>query len=32
MVCHGHTKGDAVRIKQVIELFQSEYYKESGKA
>jgi hypothetical protein len=32
MVCHGHTKGDAVRIKQVIEQFQSEYFKESGKA
>ena len=31
MVCHGHTKGDAVRIKQVIEQFQSEYFKESGK-
>ena len=26
LVCHGHTKGDAVRIKQVIEQFQSEYY------
>jgi hypothetical protein len=30
MVCHGHTKGDAVRIKQVIEQFQSEYYKAGG--
>ena len=27
MVCHGHTKGDAVKMKQVIEKFQSEYYK-----
>ena len=26
-ICHGHTKGDAVRIKSVIEKFQSEYYK-----
>ena len=32
MVCHGHTKGDAVRIKQVIEHFQSEYYKAGGAA
>ena len=30
MVCHGHTKGDAVRIKQVIEQFQSEYYRSGG--
>ena len=27
MVCHGHTKGDAVKMKQVIEKFQSDYYK-----
>jgi hypothetical protein len=27
IVCHGHTKHDAVGIKQVIEQFQSEYYK-----
>ena len=26
VVCHGHTKGDAVRMKDVIERFQSEYY------
>ncbi len=26
LVCHGHTKGDAVRIKHTIEQFQSEYY------
>jgi len=31
MVCHGHTKGDAVRIKQVIEQFQSEYFKGGAK-
>ncbi len=29
VVCHGHTKGDAVRMKELIERFQSEYY---GKA
>ena len=29
LVCHGHTKGDAVRIKQTIEKFQSEYYKKT---
>src|SRR5262245_17735420 len=27
LVCHGHTKGDAVKMKQTIERFQSEYYK-----
>ena len=27
IVCHGHTKGDAVRMKQLLERFQSEYYK-----
>ena len=27
LVCHGHTKGDAVRMKHLIEQFQSEYYK-----
>jgi len=30
MVCHGHTKGDAVRMKQVIEGFQSDYYKKNA--
>jgi hypothetical protein len=29
IVCHAHTKGDAVRMKELIEKFQSEYY---GKA
>lgn len=29
LVCHGHTKGDAVKMKEVIQQFQSEYY---GKA
>jgi hypothetical protein len=26
IVCHGHTKGDAVRMKQLIEKYQSERY------
>ena len=29
MVCHGHTKSDAVKMKQAIEGFQSEYYKKA---
>jgi hypothetical protein len=29
VVSHGHTKGDAIQIKELIEKFQSEYY---GKA
>jgi hypothetical protein len=27
VVCHGHTKGDAVRMKQTIERFQTDYYR-----
>jgi hypothetical protein len=27
LVLHGHTKGDAVAIKDIIEKFQTEYYK-----
>ena len=27
IVCHGHYKGDAVKMKQMIERFQSDYYK-----
>ena len=27
IVCHGHTKGDAVEMKKTIERYQSEYYK-----
>lgn len=27
IVCHGHSKGDAVEMKRLIERFQSEYYK-----
>jgi hypothetical protein len=30
VVCRGHTKRDAVRMKSVIEKFQSEYYRASG--
>ena len=29
LVLHGHTKGDAVAIKEVIERFQTEYYKKN---
>lgn len=28
-VCHGHTKGDAMAMKELIEKFQTEYYKRS---
>jgi hypothetical protein len=27
IICHGHTKGDAVEMKRVIEQFQSEHYR-----
>ena len=27
VLCHGHTRGDAVKMKKLIEQFQSEYYK-----
>ena len=30
IVCHGHTKGDAVEMKKTIERYQSEYYKKPG--
>ena len=26
-ICHGHTKGDAVAMKELIEQYQTEYYK-----
>jgi hypothetical protein len=26
VVCHGHTKGDAIRIKELIERYQTHYY------
>src|SRR5579862_6474538 len=30
VVSHGHTKGDAVRMKDVVEKYQSEYYKSNA--
>ena len=30
--CHGHKKADAVRMKQLIELYQTEYYRGRGPA
>ena len=30
IVCHGHRKGDAIRIQQLIERYQSDYYRGSG--
>jgi hypothetical protein len=29
IVCHGHTKGDAIKMKQVIEGYQSQYFRKS---
>ena len=29
--CHGHRKGDAVRMKTLIERYQNEYYRGSGR-
>jgi hypothetical protein len=29
--CHGHHKGDAVRMKTLIEQYQSDYYRRSEK-
>jgi predicted small integral membrane protein len=29
IVCHGHTKGDAVEMKRTIEKYQSEYYRKT---
>jgi hypothetical protein len=28
--CHGHSKADAVRMKQLIEQYQTQYYRSSG--
>ena len=30
LVCYGHTKGDAVKMKAAIEKFQTEYYKKTN--
>lgn len=32
IVCRGHHKGDAVRIKQLVEQFQSAYYRSTAGA
>jgi hypothetical protein len=32
VVCHGHRKGDAVRMKQLIEHHQTQYYRQPGSA
>ena len=32
IVCHGHTKADAVRMKALIERYQTEYYRPSAGA
>jgi len=29
--CHGHHKGDAVKMKSLIERYQSDYYRPEGK-
>jgi hypothetical protein len=29
--CHGHGKGDAVKMKSLIERYQSDYYRPEGK-
>ena len=30
IACHGHRKGDAVRMQQLIERYQSDHYRGSG--
>lgn len=30
IVCHGHRKGDANRMKELIETYQTEYYRTRG--
>ena len=32
VVCHGHHKADAVRMKQLIEQYQTQYYRSPGGA
>ena len=27
IVCHGHTRADAIRMKELVERYQSEYYR-----
>ena len=31
ILCHGHTKGDATRMKALIEGYQTEYYRGGGR-
>jgi hypothetical protein len=31
ILCHGHTKGDAVRMKELIERYQTDHYQARGK-
>ncbi len=30
VACHGHRKGDAVRMKHLIEQYQTQYYRSAG--
>ena len=30
VACHGHRKADAVRMKQLVEQFQTQYYRSAG--
>ena len=30
VACHGHRKADAIRIKQLIEQYQTQYYRSAG--
>lgn len=32
VICHGHSKGDAVEMKSVIEKFQTDYYRTAPQA
>jgi hypothetical protein len=32
VLCHGHRKGDAIRMKQLIEQHQTQYYRQSASA
>ncbi len=31
ILCHGHSKGDAIRIKALIERYQNDYYRSGGR-
>jgi hypothetical protein len=30
IACHGHRKGDATRMKELIERYQTDYYRAGG--